>query len=346
MDCQPYVSVLIPVRNEAAHIKDLFGPLLSQTYPKDRMEVIVVDGMSNDGTRDIVQRFIETNRYLSVRLVDNPKGQRAAALNIGIKNAAGNVIVRVDARTELPKDYIEKCVATLLETGADNVGGVQRPIVEKTGKGHRARQTQFAIGLAMSHFFGVGNAQFRLGKQSGYVDTVYLGCFRKAVFDKVGLFDQEAAVIGEDTDMNHRIRKAGGKVYLNKDIIAYYYPRDNLKDLWKLYFRYGGARAGNLFKAGRFTAWRQLAPLVLFIALMITAVGSFVNVFFFYPFLGLVLTYLAVDFLVSAWLSVKHFNAGLLFILLFVFPCMHCAWAAGFFRRLFQWPSPGRYWAN
>jgi cellulose synthase/poly-beta-1,6-N-acetylglucosamine synthase-like glycosyltransferase len=339
--------VIVPARNEQQRIAKCLTCLASQTYPQDRMEILVIDGMSEDKTREIIRDFkpAASDSHPQIKIIDNPRRQRATALNIGVRRAAGDVVARVDARTVIPEDYIEKCVHTLLETGADNVGGVQRPAVEESGRHHKARQTQFAVGLAMSHFFGVGNAQFRLGGQSGYVDTVYLGCFKKHVFDKVGLFDEDAAVIGEDTDMNHRIRKAGGKVFLNKDIVAYYHPRDNLKDLWKLYFRYGGARAGNLIKAGVFTSWRQLVPLLFLVALVVTAVGSIFSSSVFYLFTGLVFAYMAADFAVSAWLSVKHSQLGLLFILPAAFPCIHCAWAIGFFRRLCQRPEPGQYWA-
>jgi glycosyltransferase involved in cell wall biosynthesis len=342
---KPYVSVLVPVRNEAAHAMDFFQPLLNQNYPKDRMEIVVIDGMSEDGTRDIVRRFIEKNGHVTVCLIDNPKRQRASAMNVGIQHATGDVILRVDARTVIGPDYVEKCVSTLVETNADNVGGVQSPIVAKNGNPGK-ELIQLAVGIALSHPFGIGNAQFRLGRKSGYVDTVYLGCFMKEIFIKVGLFDEDAAVIGEDTDMNHRIRKAGGKIYLNKDIVAYYYPRDNLKDLWKLYFRYGGARAGNFIKAKEFTSWRQLVPLFLLVALAVTAVGSFFSDAVFYLFIGLLLAYIAADFVVSSYLSAKHAHIWLLLILLAVFPCVHFAWATGFFRRLFQKPGAGQYWAN
>lgn len=342
----PQVSVIMPVRNEARFIGECLSRLVSQTYPKDRTEILVIDGMSEDGTRDIVVHELEkANRELGVvlRLLDNFKRQRASGLNIGIKNARGNVFIRVDARTVILENYIEKCVQTLIETHADNVGGIQVPLVANNSD-RRKKLTQRAIGIALSHPFGIGNAQFRLGKRSGYVDTVYLGCFRKEVFDKVGLFDEDAAVIGEDTDMNYRIRKAGGKVYLNNDIIAYYHPRDRLKDLWRLYFRYGGARAGNFLKTRAFTSWRQIVPLAFICALGVTAIGSLVSTTFSYLFVSLALVYLVADCAVSIYLSLRHAQPSFLFTLLVVFPCIHCAWAFGFFRRLFQRPKPGQYW--
>lgn len=342
----PRVSVVVPVRNEQNSIRMCVERLFGQTYPADRFEVIAVDGQSDDGTRQIVERFVLDNKVTEpapvVRLIDNPNGQRASAMNIGIKEAAGDVIIRVDARTVIPANYVEKCVETLIRTGADNVGGVQRPIVSKNA-GRSKELKQKAIGLAQSHPFGVGDAQFRLGKKSGYVDTVYLGCFRKEIFDKVGLFDEDAPVISEDADMNFRIRKAGGKVYLNKDIIAYYYPRDNFADLWKLYFRYGGAKAGNLLKHG-VLRWRQfVCPLFLVTLAALLALSLF-DVIFLWAFLGVFGLYIGTDLLVSLSLALREHSILLFPRLLLAFPCMHFAWGLGFLKRLLTKPKRGTYW--
>jgi cellulose synthase/poly-beta-1,6-N-acetylglucosamine synthase-like glycosyltransferase len=339
----PRVSVVLPVRNEAAHAREFFGPLLNQTYPKDRMEVLVVDGMSEDGTREIVQEFVRENGHAKVRLLDNPRRQRAPALNVGIRSAKGDIILRVDARTIIPNDYVEKCVRTLLATGADNVGGMQVPIVTRNGS-PRKELTQQAIGIALAHPFGIGNAQFRLGKKSGYVDTVYLGCFRREIFDKVGLFDEDAPVISEDSEMNYRIRKAGGKVYFNKDIVAYYHPRDNLRDLARLYFRYGGAKAGNLLKSRNLTAWRQWVPPLFLCALLVFGVGSVFSSAAKIVFASILGLYLLVDLFVCVRLAAREKRLALFHRLLAVFPTLHFSWATGFFARLVQRPKPGQYW--
>lgn len=339
----PRVSVVIPTKKEEKHIGECIGQLVNQTYPKDKLEILIIDGMSEDGTREIVTRESERENRSSgivIRLVDNAKGQRASGLNIGIKEAKGDVIMRIDARTIIPSDYIEKCVRTLIETGADNVGGVQKPITVQ-GSGSL---TQEAIGITLSHPFGVGDAQFRLGKKNGYMDTVYLGSFRREIFDKVGFFDEESAVISEDSDMNQRIRDAGGKVYLNKDIVAYYYPRDNFKDLWKLYFRYGGAKAGNLIKNKKLTAWRQLVPPTFLMSIVFLMLLSVFNLYFLYLLLPLLGTYTLANLLVSMYLSVQYKKLSLLPRLFTAFPILHFSWAFGFFTRLLQRPKPGEYW--
>jgi len=346
----PFLSVIIPIRNEERNIESCLTRILNQTYPSDRLEILVIDGMSTDGTRRLVGRIIE-GAPVSIRLIDNPKGQRASALNIGVREARGEIILRVDARTIIGPDYIERCVATLLLTGADNVGGVQRPVTFAAASAADYTTAQHAIGIAMSHPFGVGNAQFRLGKRSGYVDTVYLGCFRREVFDRVGLFDEEAPVISEDSDMNQRIRAAGGKVFLDKDIIAYYIPRDKISDLWRLYFRYGGCRAGNLIKNRRLTAWRQYVPPLFLLGLILLPAAGFFFEPFFYLWLVMAGAYFCADLLVSLYLSSRYggrvngLSRPALFLHLFAaFPTMHFSWAMGFWRRLFQRPRPGEYW--
>jgi len=375
----PSVSIIIPTRNEENYIEKCLEKLINQTYPKNKIEILVVDGMSKGRTREIIEKYkVRSSRkeIAFICLINNPKKRRASALNIGIKRAKGDLIIRVDARTIIFPDYIERCVKTLLKTGADNVGGVQKPIfqdlrlkflesnTENQEKEHtnsvKVRNkilnmehrilTQQVIGTALSHPFGVGDAQFRLGRRSGFVDTVYLGCFKKEVFDKIGLFDDDAPVLSEDSDMNYRIRKAGGKIYLNKDIVAYYYPRDNLKDLWRLYFRYGGAKAGNFLKH-KVLAWRQFIPPTFLLSLFLLPILGIFNRFFFYLWLLILGIYITVDILVSSFLTFKYGTLDLkksklyfLWQLFFAFPTMHFSWALGFWKRLLQKTKPGEYW--
>ena len=230
---------------------------------------------------------------------------------------------------------------TLRRTGADNVGGVQRPI-ERVD----ASRTQRAIGIALGHRLGVGGAQFRLGGASGFVDTVYLGCFRREVFDRVGLFDADAAILSEDTDLNYRIRRAGGGVYLNSEITAAYVPRDNFRDFWRLYGRYGGGKAGFLLKHRTLAAPRQLA-LALFVGALgvLTLLAPFSRVSR-QLFLGLLGAYVLGNVLVSLSIAVRERRLSLWPRLALAFACIHFGWAFGFFRRLAQRPKPGEYWKH
>ncbi len=312
------------------------GQLLDQDYPRDRYEIVVADGMSTDRTREIAENFKGNGVPLSV--VPNPGLGRAQGLNAAIRAAKGDVIIRVDARTVIGKDYVSRCVRTLLETGADNVGGLQKPLA--------STPTQEAIGLALAHPFGVGNAAFRLGRKSGFVDTVYLGCFRREVFDKVGLFDEEAPVISEDSDINYRIRRAGGKVYLDKEIVAYYSPRETFCDLWKQYFRYGGARAGTLLKHKRLFSWRQVVPPLFLAVLGLLPVLALADARILKLFGGVLGLYVLLDGAVSLKLARQRRALALFPRLLLAFPCMHVAWALGFWKRLLLPERPGTYWKH
>ena len=330
----PSVSVIIPVRNEEKHIGRCIRNVMETSYPAGSIEIIVIDGLSTDDTRGQVQSLKAEGH--NIVLLSNPKMTPYSGLNKGLMAAGGEVILRVDARSICPPDYIKQCVDTLLETGADNVGGVQKPL------GQTPKQR--AIALAMSHPFGVGNAQFRLGKKSGYVDTVYLGCFRKKTFEKTGLYDEDGPVISEDSEMNQRIIKNGGTVYLNKDIIISYVAKDSLKDFWRQYFIYGGARAHSFLRSRRFTSLRQMVPLVFLACLVTLPVLSFLSTGFLVLWGLIVITYIIFDFVVAAGITIKQKNPNLFWWLLLTFPCMHIAWPLGFFVRMFEGSRPGSHW--
>jgi succinoglycan biosynthesis protein ExoA len=332
----PFVSVILAVRNEEANVQRILEQIFNQDYPQHLVEVIVVDGQSEDRTADIASSFSSSKRApVVMRLSERGRSQ---GLNHGILAAKGEVIVRVDARTFISRDYVSRCVETLIRTGADNVGGIQRPIMES--------RRQEAVGLAMCNPFGVGNAQFRLGRSSGFVDSVYLGCFKREIFNKVGLFDEQAAVISEDSDMNQRIRAAGGTVYLNTEIEACFYPRETFGGFWNLYYRYGGARVGNLMKHRCLTSWRQTVPPVFLLTVVFAAVLTLLDYLFAY-LLGVILAaYLVASILVSTAIAIKNRKLVLIPLLMCAFSCMHFGYALGFWKRLLIPEKAGRYWGN
>lgn len=335
----PLISIIIIVRNESRNIARCLRQIIDQDYPKERLEILLADGESIDDTVQIAQAFDLRGARLEV-LTGFGLG-RSQGLNKAIRAAHGDIIARLDARTVIERDYLRRCLETMQAVGAMNVGGVQKPIAETT--------MQKAIGLALQHMFGVGDAQFRLGKKSGPVDSVYLGFFQRKVFDEVGLFDEEAPVISEDSDMNQRIRDAGGIVWLNHEIHAYCYPREGLSDLWRLYFRYGGAHAGNFLKARRLPLRRAVPP-VFVGSLALGLLLSPLDARIFASWIGLVSTYVAADVIFSARIAVKgakqeRVGIWVLFPrLVGIFPTMHFARAFGFFRRITQRVKPGTYW--
>ena len=334
----PLITVLLPVLNEDARIKTCLMGIISNDYPQNKLEIIVIDGGSTDKTIDLVNAMA---REFPIQLLHNPRAQRAVSLNMGIRAAHGDVILRMDARSQCPSDYIRKLVLTLLQTGAANVGGHSIPVGEGV--------TQKAVSIAMSHPFGIGNARFRLGG-SGEVDTVYMGCFRRDIFDKVGLFDEISPIISEDSELNYRIRKAGEKIYLNDDIRVFYEPRSRLSDLFRLYFRYGGARAGVFLKHHAFTASRQLIPLLFLLYIAAGSLCFFLGPVWFKLWLSGLMIYFAVLLFVSLSILVPTKQWRLGPRLFFCFLIIHLAWPMGFFIRLIQSllrpDPPGYYWKN
>lgn len=223
MDNQPFVSVIIPCRNEEKFIGKCLDSIIEQDFPKGNLEILVVDGMSNDDTRRIVKKYAINNSF--IRLLNNPKKITPCALNLGIKNAKGEIIIRMDAHTTYQKDYISKCIKYLEEYKVDNVGGIWRTLPGED------TLTAKSIAIALSHPFGVGNSYFRVGlKDARYVDTVPFGCYKKKIFDKIGYFN-ENLIRNQDIEFNARLRNVGGKILIVPDIISYYHARPTFKEL-------------------------------------------------------------------------------------------------------------------
>ncbi len=228
----PFVSVVLPVRDEAPFLSRCLEALAHQTYPHDRFEVIVADGGSRDGSTAIAQRYAA--RGLPVRVLDNPARTTPAGLNMGVRHARGEVIVILGARAEVAPDFLAQSVAALWRTGADAVGGV----VESCPWAGRETSTARAIALALRSPFGVGDARYRYARREQEVDTVNYGAYRRAVFECVGLFDETMTWV-EDDEFNYRLRAAGGRLVLVPSIRVRYYARPNLRALWRQQFRWG-----------------------------------------------------------------------------------------------------------
>ncbi len=254
----PLVSVVIPVRNEAGAVVDAVRSVLSQEYPGE-IEVVVADGMSNDGTREALASFGD------VKVVDNDAGTAPAGLNRAIEAATGSIIVRCDAHSILPPGYVRRAVEVMQETGAANVGGVQRTV--------GTTRLERAIAAAMSSPVGVGDARYRLGGEAGPVDTVYLGVFDRATLDRLGGFD-EHLTRNQDYELNIRLRKAGGVVYFHPDLEVEYRPRSSLRALWRQYYDYGTWKRHVLQMHPESWRARQLAAPLLVLALAVSGAAA------------------------------------------------------------------------
>ena len=315
----PKVSVVMPCYNEEKFIGKSIQSLVDDYFLKN-CELIIVDGMSCDGTREVVQSFIKQG--LQMRLLQNKKKVQAYGLNLGIPEAKGEIIVRADAHCLYPPGYIKKCVELLERTGASNVGGVMFPQGESVD--------QKAISLALKHPVGVGDAKWHLGNFSGYVDTVYLGTFWKKLFDEIGLYDTNCKT-NEDAELNLRILKVGKKIYLDNSIKVIYFPRESLKKLALQYFRYGRGRSYVTLKHRKITSLRQLGPVGLVVGLFLSIILSF-----FWPLLLLFpLCYLLALFLIAllSWpkekIPLEHrFLTGT------AWSIMHICWGIGFLSFL------------
>ena len=254
----PFVSLVLPVRNEERHIRGCLERLIDQDYPPDRLEIIVVDGCSSDATRERIGELQATAPSVVIRVLENPAGTVPPALNIGIRAARGAVIARMDGHTVPPRDYVRRCVDALARSGAANVGGVVVPVgTSRLGE---------AVAAATRHPLGVGDAKYRIGGE-GYVDTVPFGTFRRWVFEDVGLFD-ESMVRNQDYEMNVRIRAAGHGIYLDPDIRTTYFPRGDARSLWRQYFQYGWWRVETVRRHPRSLRWRQAVPPAFVLALI------------------------------------------------------------------------------
>lgn len=289
------VTIIVPTYQEEKGIADCINSILAQDYPRNRLEIIFVDGKSTDKTVEIIKKY-EDNYPELIHLFINPQRTQAYAMNIGIKHAHGEAIVRLDAHALYPVDYISKCVYYLNITGATNVGG----LVETRGKTKEGK----LISKMLSGKFGVGNSQFRTDGESGYVDTVSFGAFRKEFFDANGGFDTRFDR-NEDNEINYRIRKKGGKVYLAKDIQSVYFCRDTVSGILNMAFQNGNWNAYTLFNVPGSLGIRHLVPFTFVITIILfSLLGIAWRVFFAFLAIELI-TYFTLDILSSAQESSK-----------------------------------------
>ncbi len=229
---RPTVSIIVPCYNEYQTIGSLLGAINAQTYPRERLEVVIADGMSQDGTRGAIAAFMDAHPDLSLRVVSNPMRTIPAGLNLAMQAARGEVIVRLDAHSIPNPVYVERCVQDLESGKGSNVGGVWN--IQPGAKGWIAA----GIAAAAGHPLGAGDALYRLNAGPGQVDTVPFGAFHRSLLAKVGGFD-EALLSNEDYEFNTRIRRAGGIVWLDPDIQSQYVARPTLRELARQYWRYG-----------------------------------------------------------------------------------------------------------
>jgi succinoglycan biosynthesis protein ExoA len=263
-NARPFVSVVMPVRNEAAYIGRALAAVFAQDYPADRLEVLVADGMSTDGTRERVAEAAKSRSNL--RLLDSPGRTAPCGLNAGVRAARGEIVVRVDGHCEIERDYVSRCVAHLEAGDGDAVGGS----VETVGEDRLAD----TIAAAMSSPFGVGGSAFRtIRGKTLLVDTVPFPAYTRAILDRVGPFDEEL-VRNQDDEYNARLRKLGGRVLLAADVRSRYYSRGSWRGLWRQYFQYGYWKVRVLQKHPRQMKLRHFVPAAFVAAVVLCAASA------------------------------------------------------------------------
>jgi GT2 family glycosyltransferase len=320
----PFVTVVVPMYNERACIGECLGSLVKTDYPADHFEVLVLDGKSDDGSRNIVLELARMHNF--IRLLDNPRRITAAAMNVGIQAARGDVIIVLSAHSFVASDFISQNVACLSKTGADCVGGpihsTSQPFPGKT------------ISLAMSSPFGVGNALFRYSQKEQYVDTVAFGAYRRQVFDEIGLFDEEL-VYNEDDEFNYRLRKHGGKIFLTPSIKSFYHTKTSLGQLWKQYFRYGLGKVRVIQRHPEATMIRHLVPFTFVSTLLVSGLLGLFSPIFLRLCLLVLASYLAASLLFSFRIAARN-GWKHLPVLPVVFACLHFSYGLGFSTGLLK----------
>lgn len=326
MNESPFVSALLVTRNEEEFIERALLSLINQTYPKTRYEIIVIDGESTDGTLDIVNQLIcqYSSDIFSIRVISNPKRILATGWNIGIKNASGDYVVRIDAHGEVASDFLEKSVNTILSIPDTICVGGKLNTKSINGDDN-------TVSKVLSSPFGVGNSSFRISNKPGYSDTVVYGLYKKEIFEEVGYFN-EKYVRNQDIEFHSRIRKAGGKFYFNPEINCVYYSRNTVKKMLKQAFSNGEWNMVLLKHQTNAVRLRHLVPLAFVLYIIAsTFLGFYLN-YFWYLELGILLVHLIVGIIASLNKTKKISD---LVKMPFMFLLLHIFYGAGYFAGIF-----------
>jgi len=315
----PFVSVIVPMRNEERYIGGCLRSLADQDYPKDRLEVLVVDGDSTDGSRRMAEE-VARETDLPLRVLSNPRRSTPCGLNVGIAQARGDVIARVDAHAQAEPSFLSESVAALLESGADVVGGPIRSAGDGLVGG--------AIALAMSSPFGVGNAAFRYSGEEQYTDTVPFPAYRRSVFERIGPFAEDMEW-GEDDEFHYRLGDAGGRILLTPRIASTYFTRSSLASVTRQYFRYGRVKVEVLRRHPRRMRVRQLVPGAFVLGLAVTGALATLRGRFMLPLAMLAGAY-ALASLAASLRAAGRTNRRYLPVLPLAFACLHLSYGLGF----------------
>jgi glycosyltransferase involved in cell wall biosynthesis len=328
------ISVIVACRNEAKYIVDFLDSVLQQQVLGMEWNVIVADGVSTDGTRDILNDY--QARHPRLRVIENPKKIVSTGLNLAIRAADSDIIIRMDAHTEYASDYVSECVRQLHLTGAENVGGPAR--TKSDGFLHRA------VSAAYHSPFACGGVKFHDETYEGYVDTVVYGCWRKATLERAGLFD-ENLVRNQDDELNLRLHRAGGKIWQSPSIVSRYRPRSDFSSLFRQYFQYGFWKIPVICKHRLPASWRHLVPgtfvsanVVLMLTFFAGAITGYSQVSIYSATVWgiMIVAYVSLS-LGFAFCAAKQRGWLLLPVLPLVFAIYHVSYGTGFLSGVLYW---------
>ena len=309
----PFISIVVPIRNEEATIERLARSLLDQDYPHDRYEILMADGGSTDRTRELLCVVDPVGRIV---VLDNPGRTAPAALNVAISKAKGDIVTRVDGHGYVASDYLSRIVAVMEETGESVVGG---PV-----QMHADTPFRRALVEALYSKIAVGAVPYRTLRARAYVESLQTGSFRRAVQDRVGPFDESLAVV-EDLDMNTRIRKAGYRLLLDPSIRFWYLPRPSLPALWRQIYTVGLVKARILRKHPDIFKWKYVGP-----TLFVAAVAAAAALALFGKPIGLIVPLLYLGVVLGFALSrVPRLGPGAARLAL-ILPILHIGYGLGF----------------
>lgn len=322
-----FVSVIIPCRNEVNFIEAVLKSIFAQDYPQESLEVIVADGMSDDGTREELREL--SSSYPNLKVIDNPNRVTPDALNLAIVASKGEVIVRLDAHSNYPSNYISRLVTELFRLDAENVGGVWITTPANSGT------VATAIALATSHPLGIGNSSYRLDiPVIKEVDTVPFGCFKRSIFDQIGLFDADL-IRNQDDEFNGRIIKNGGKIFLVPDVEIEYYARATFGTMVKMFYQYGLFKPLVNLKLGHPATSRQFAPPIFVLGLLFLPVALFSRGLFLIWSMLYAIYFLA-NALISLKIAWRKKRWGLAPNLFLAFFLIHCSYGWGYLKGILK----------
>jgi len=319
----PFVSIIVPCYNEEATIRHLLDSILGQTYPLEKMELIISDGLSEDHTREVIIEFQKEHPVLHLAILDNRVKTIPAGLNQAIRESRGEIIIRLDAHSVPIPEYVERCVYAHLRGVGDNIGGVWEI---RPGSDSWVAES---ISLAAAHPLGVGDAMYRIGAEAGPVDTVPFGSFRRSLIDKIGGFD-ETLLVNEDYEFNTRIREADGVVWLDPSIRSVYFSRSTFSKLAFQYWRYGYWKFKMLKRYPHTMRLRQGLPPLFVLSLIVLVVLSLWIVSARYLLALQLVFYIVVLFIAALEPSLQKHKIYLSWGIPLAITTMHITWGSGF----------------